>query len=165
MPKTMILYRSPHHGNTKKLLDAIRRAYPDVALYKAGEEAFDASAFDTVGIASGVYHGMPHQSVCQALGGIAGNGRRAFAVYTCGARQGGKYGERFMALLRDRGFDPCGFYFCVGHDSFGPFRMIGGINKNRPDEDEIAGAAAFYKDTVIGADEEGGNPAQGRRFD
>ncbi|MBN1777923.1 MAG: hypothetical protein JW811_07355 [Clostridiales bacterium] len=63
MPKTIILYRSPHHGNTKKLLDAIVQADPDVVLAKAGEDDFDIAQFDTVGIASGVYAGKPHRSV------------------------------------------------------------------------------------------------------
>lgn len=32
MLKTAIIYQSPHHGNTKKLLDAIVTAHPEVAL-------------------------------------------------------------------------------------------------------------------------------------
>jgi hypothetical protein len=142
--KTLILYRSPHHGNTKKLLDAIARAYPDVDLCKAGEDAFDPARYDAVGIASGVYAGKPHRALRKALEGIAGNGRMAFAVHTCGDKAGGKYGERFLSLLRQSGFSPRGFYWSVGHDSFGPLRLIGGINKGRPDDDDMQGAVRFY---------------------
>lgn len=157
MPKTMILYRSPHHGNTKKLLDAIQQAYPDVVLFKAGEDAFDSAEFDVFGIASGVYAGKLHTTVRKALKTISGNGRRAFAVYTCGDNAGGKYGERCMNLLRDQGFDPCGFYWCPGFDTFGPLRLFGGVNKGRPSEEEIKGAAAFYRQSVVGEAEEGSN--------
>ncbi len=145
MPKTLILYRSPHHGNTKKLLDAIVKAHPDVVLAKAGEDSFDDSQFEIIGIASGVYNSKLHRTVRKALESLSGNGRKAFAVYTCGDKEGGKYGERYMSMLRDRGFAPAGFYWSVAWDSFGPLRLIGGINKDRPNEEEIRGAAAFYE--------------------
>ena len=38
-----------------------------------------------------------------------------------------------------------GTYFCKGFDTFGPFKLIGGINKNRPDQSDIDGAVKFYK--------------------
>jgi hypothetical protein len=145
MTKTMILYRSPHHGNTKKLLDAIVQAHPDVVLVKAGEDALDAAQFDTIGIASGVYIGKLHHTVRKALASMNGGGRKAFAVYSCGDKQGVKYGERFLALLQNQGFEPCGFYWCVGLDSVGPLRLIGGINKGRPTEEEIQGAVKFFE--------------------
>ena len=149
MPKTLILYRSPHHGNTMKLLDAIKKAHPDVVLAKAGEDGFDALKYDIVGIASGVYNGKLHRTVRKALEGLVGNGRKAFAVYTCGDKEGGKYGERYMDLLRSKGFTPAGFYWSVGHDSFGPLRLVGGINKGRPNDEEIHGAVKFYEQTAI----------------
>lgn len=145
MPKTLILYRSPHHGNTKKLLDAIVKAHPDVVLAKAGKDSFDDAQYELIGIASGVYAGKPHRAVRKALDGLRGGGRKAFAVYTCGDNAGGKYGERFMALLRERGFDPAGFYWSAAWDSFGPLRLVGGVNKGRPNEDEIQGAVKFYE--------------------
>jgi hypothetical protein len=145
MPKTLILYRSPHHGNTKKLLDAIVAAHPDVVLAQAGEDAFDASQYDRIGIASGVYMGKPHRTLRKALEGIIGGRRKAFAVYTCGDPAGGKYGESFLALLSSKGFAPDGLYWSVGWDSFGPLRLMGGVNKGRPNAEEIRGAVAFYE--------------------
>ena len=44
--------------------------------------------------------------------------------------------------------DVVGEYSCPGFDSFGPFKLIGGIQKDHPTEDEINGAIKFY-DTVI----------------
>lgn len=145
MPKTLILYRSPHHGNTKKLLDAIVKAHPDVVLAKAGEDMVDASPYDLIGIASGVYNSKLHRTVRKALEGLNGSGKKAFAIYTCGDKEGHKYGERYMDLLRSRDFAPAGFYWSVAWDSFGPLRLIGGVNKGRPNEDEIQGAVKFYE--------------------
>ena len=145
MPKTAILYLSPHHGNTKKLLDAIAAAHPDVRLFEAGKETFDPAQYDLVGFASGIYMSKMHKAVVQAMEAMEGGGRKAFLLFTCGDSHGGKFSGKYLDLLRQRGFAPCGVYWALGHDSFGPFRLIGGLNKGRPNAEEIAGAVRFYE--------------------
>lgn len=39
-----------------------------------------------------------------------------------------------------------GRYICAGYDTFGPFKLVGGIQKGHPDADEIAGAVKFYEE-------------------
>ena len=43
-------------------------------------------------------------------------------------------------------FEEIGAYECLGFDTFGPFRLIGGIAKGHPDAGEIAGAVKFYRE-------------------
>ena len=38
-----------------------------------------------------------------------------------------------------------GSYHCQGYDTFGPFKLVGGIGKGHPTEDEINNAVAFYQ--------------------
>ena len=38
-----------------------------------------------------------------------------------------------------------GYFGCKGYDTFGPFKLLGGIAKGHPDEKDIANAVAFYK--------------------
>ena len=53
---TAIVYYSKHHGNTKKLLDAIKAADPAVDLIDVTEAPdFDLSSYDRIGFASGIY--------------------------------------------------------------------------------------------------------------
>lgn len=145
MPKTAIVFRSPHHGNTKKLLDAIVQAHPDVVLVKAGKESFDPANYETIGFASGVYAGKLHRAVRKVLSTVNGEGHKAFAVFTCGGSDGDGYGARCMDALRQQGFETCGFYWCLGHDSFGPLKLVGGVNKGRPNAEDIQGAVTFYE--------------------
>ena len=59
--KTVILYRSKHHGNTKKLVDAVVANFDNVdaidvaALGK--NEYPDLDEYPLVGIATGIYYG------------------------------------------------------------------------------------------------------------
>ena len=55
---TAICFYSKHHGNTKKLLDAIREAEGSVELIDITEQKkADLSGYDRIGFASGIYYG------------------------------------------------------------------------------------------------------------
>ena len=51
--RTIILYESLHHGNTRKLVDAIAEQFP-VELHDARSFTGDLSDYDAVGFASGI---------------------------------------------------------------------------------------------------------------
>lgn len=54
--KTAIVYYSKHHGNTKKLIDAIAAADSTVSLIDVTENPdADLSGYDRIGFASGIY--------------------------------------------------------------------------------------------------------------
>ena len=53
--RTAIVYYSQHHGNTKKLLDAISDADISVTLINAAEKIeVDLRDYDRIGLASGI---------------------------------------------------------------------------------------------------------------
>ena len=64
MLKTAIVYRSPHHGNTKMLLHAIQVAHPEITVIHAGEDDFNPGEYARIGFASGIYAGKnaPHRA-------------------------------------------------------------------------------------------------------
>lgn len=145
MSKTAIVYRSPHHGNTKMLLDAIVQAHPDVELIHAGKESLDSSKYDAIGFASGIYMGKLHREVRKAMDGLTGDGRKAFVLFTCGDTAGGKYADRVMELLQQKGFETRGYFWCVGLDTVGPLVLFGGVHKGRPNADDAKDAVKFFE--------------------
>ena len=46
--------------------------------------------------------------------------------------------------LESNGARVMGSYGCRGYDTYGPFKLVGGIAKGHPTEEEIRGAVAFY---------------------
>ena len=63
--KAVIVYHSSHHGNTRKLVEAIARGR-DVTLVDASAvKSADLSGYDLIGFASGIYFGKFHQSVVE----------------------------------------------------------------------------------------------------
>ncbi len=143
--KTGIIYYSAHHGNTKKLLDAIRQADENVDLINVTEEDRDLSGYDRIGIASGIYYGSFAKQVLAYAEKHLPIGRPVFLICTCGAPRKSYY-DQIRKVMQMRRNDELGTYQCLGFDTFGPFRLIGGIAKNHPTADEVAGAVRFYRD-------------------
>jgi flavodoxin len=48
-------------------------------------------------------------------------------------------------VLRQKGFAIKGEFTCAGFDTFGPFKLIGGLKKGHPDEKDLEDARAFAK--------------------
>lgn len=61
--KTAIVYASTHHGNTKKLLDAIVAAYEVDLIDAVKIPEKDLNRYDRIGFASGIYYSKFHQAV------------------------------------------------------------------------------------------------------
>lgn len=143
--KTAIVYYSKHHGNTKKLLDAIAAAHDDVALIDiTAEPASDLSGYDRVGFASGIYYSKFHKTLLQFAGETLPQGMPVFFLYTYGAEKKG-YTDAITAAVSRRGAKVLGAYGCFGFNTFGPFKLVGGIAKGHPNADDLAGAVRFYE--------------------
>lgn len=142
---TAIIYESKHHGNTKKLLDFIAQE-EDVTLIDAAEvSSFDLSAFERIGFASGVYFQKFGEGVARAARENLPEGKQAFLIYTSGSK--GEAPVRDMEkILRARGAKTLGAFGCRGYDTFGPFKLVGGIAKGRPNEEDLKDALKFYRE-------------------
>lgn len=142
--KTAIVYYSNHHGNTKKLLDAIA-AQEEVTLINVLEEKdADLSAFDRIGLASGIYYSsFARQMISFAAAHLPEN-KEVFYIYTHGAPKGG-FLKSIREVAEKKHCRELGQFHCLGFDTFGPFKLVGGIAKGHPTEEEIAAAVRFYQ--------------------
>ena len=83
--KTAVVYYSRHHGNTKKVLDAIAQRY-DLTLIDAAEAASaNLEEYDIIGFASGIYYSKFHKSVLEFAEKNLPEGKNVFFIYTYGA--------------------------------------------------------------------------------
>lgn len=142
--KTAIVYYSKHHGNTKKLLDEITNKN-EVTLIDATQSACpDLSEFDRIGFASGIYYSKFHKSVLKIAENCLPDGKNVFFIYTYGAEKPG-YTSAITASVSKHSPKILGEYGCFGFNTFGPFKLIGGIAKGHPDKEDLSKALNFYK--------------------
>lgn len=151
MADIAIVYHSQHHGNTKKLLDAIAAAHPVDLIAAASAQAADLSGYQVVGFASGIYMSKFHRSILDVIEKQKDcSGKKAFLLFTSGANKD-SFAQPVASALAAKGFQVLGEYHCKGFDTFGPFKLVGGIAKGHPTAEEVQQAVKFYEQTVCAA--------------
>ena len=142
--RTAIVYYSQHHGNTKKLLDAISDEDISVTLINAaGKIEVDLRDYDRIGLASGIYYSSFAKPLLNFASINLPAQKPVFFIATCGSPRK-NYFDEIKQLAKSRDCTDLGSYLCTGYDTFGPFKLIGGLKKGHPTEEEIQGAVDFY---------------------
>lgn len=141
--KTAIIYYSKHHGNTKKLIDAIGAENDITAIDVTAVNSVDLSDYDVIGFASGIYYSKFHKSVLKFAENNLPVGKKVFFLSTYGVKKDG-YTEAIKEIALKKSSEILGEYGCLGFNTFGPFKLIGGIAKGHPDNSECVAATEFY---------------------
>lgn len=143
MEKAVIIYASTHHGSTRKLAEAIAKQFDVPMMDAAKQQTADLSGYDLIGFASGIDFGKFYGSVEQFLEKNLPEDKRVFFLYTC-ARVSNRFTETVKAAARKKGAVILGEYGCRGFNTYGPWKLMGGMNKGYPDPEEIQGAVEFF---------------------
>lgn len=143
--KTAIVYYSKHHGNTKKVLDYLCRDNDIVLIDAAKVQNVELSEYDLIGFASGIYYSKFHKSVLKAAEEKLPEGKKVFFVYTYGAKKDG-YTKAIKDTVRKKSAEVTGEFGCFGFNTFGPFKLIGGIAKGHPNNEDFAAAGNFFEE-------------------
>ena len=53
-------------------------------------------------------------------------------------------------IIEDKHDKLVGRFSCKGFDTFGPFKLIGGVAKGHPDDKDLAEAVEFYRNLIVG---------------
>lgn len=141
MGKTVIIYYSSHHGNTKKLVDAIAQGHDVALIDAAAQKQADLGQYDLIGFASGIYGGSFHSNVLEFAKNNLPQGKRVFFLYTSAGLGGTK---SIAAAVKAKSAVVAGEFGCRGFNTFGPFKLVGGTSKGHPDETDLENARRFF---------------------
>ena len=144
MSRTAIIYASKHHGSTYKLVKAISGKYVIDQINAENLHVIDLSPYDLIGFASGIDFGKFYPSVEQFLKDNLPKDKKVFFLYTC-AKKNAKFTEGIKKEALEKGAVIMGEYGCRGYNTYGPWKIIGGMNKNHPSQDELEEAIHFYE--------------------
>lgn len=165
--KTLIICISIHHSNTEKIAKAMAGVL-DTKLIKPAEILLFAqndkknkvdieslSEYDLIGFGSGIYFGKHHKSLLKLVDKLPDlKGKKVFVFSTSGVSNAGNFIHNirhkishFHTPLREKlikkGLVIVGEFTCKGFDTAGPFKLIGGISKNRPNKEDLKKAIDF----------------------
>jgi flavodoxin len=142
---SVIVYTSVHHNNTEKVARAMAGELKTEAVRTADATAETVAAADLVGFGSGIYFSAHHRTLLDFAEGLpARQGGRAFVFSTSGRGGTGSH-RKLKGILEAKGYAVAGEFACKGWDTYSVFKLIGGLNKGRPDGDDLERAAAFAR--------------------
>lgn len=142
--KTAIVYYSKHHGNTKKLLDAITQKYEVALIDVTANPKIDLSIYDRIGFASGIYYSKFQKILLKYAEKNTPEGKEIFFIYTYGAEKNG-YTKAIKEAVSKHNTKFLGEFGCYGFNTFGPFKLIGGIAKGHPNDKDLNNVLNFYE--------------------
>lgn len=137
-----IVYTSVHHGNTEKLVKRIAEECQVDLIDAIKQMNADLNDYDMIGFASGIYYSKFHKSILKFIEKNLAADKKVFLICTYGGSANYKSIEQILDKKRSK---VIGKFGCKGYDTFGPFKLVGGIAKGHPDEEDIKNTVEFVK--------------------
>jgi len=144
--RAVVVCVSVSHGNTAKVAGVVAQ---ELGAEVAEPEASQLGGCDLLGVGSGIFAMAFHPRLRRFVEQLppAPPGAKAFVFWTSGSRQlpVWPYGRRMTAELQAKGYEVIGSFSCRGWDTWWPLRLIGGINKGRPNDADLDAARKFAR--------------------
>jgi flavodoxin len=144
--KTLIVCMSVSHGNTRKVADAIAGELGATVVAPDEIEPSALAAYDVVGFGSGIFNMRFHPRLRRFVADLpVFEGKEAFVFSTRGGFElpFWRYTPGMVQALEAKGFDVVGTFSCRAWDTWWPLRLVGVINKGRPDVTDLDAARRF----------------------
>ena len=145
--KSIIIYASTHHGNTRKVVEAIANELSIEVVDVAKIQEKDLRDYDLIGFASGIFFTKYSEQVLNFARVNLPVNKDVFFIATAGNPMNGNFNS-IAEIARDKKCNERGRFQCKGFDTYGPFKLIGGIQKGHPDETELKEAVEFFKGLI-----------------
>ncbi|WP_030759523.1 MULTISPECIES: flavodoxin family protein [unclassified Streptomyces] len=150
--KTLLVCTSVSHGNTRRVAQAMGEVLGARVVTPEEVSAAEPADYDLVGFGSGVFAQRMHPDLLGFVRALPASSGRAFVFATSGLPEWAitPFTRPSVRLLAGKGYRVEGTFVCRGFDTWAPFRLIGGINRRRPNGDDLAAARAFAEGLLLG---------------
>ena len=144
--RVAVIVSSWHHGNTRKIADAIGEQLQADVLTVDEAYAVDLSQYAIVGFGSGIYFAKHDEKLFDLVKAKPALPRQAFLFSTAGNTLLWRlYHRGLRRLLQSRGCEVITEFKCPGWDTVGPFALFGGFYRGRPNEKDLTRAREFAR--------------------
>lgn len=147
--KSLVIVYSYHHHNTEKVAQVI--AHVLNAPVKTPDEVNPEmiSEYGLVGFGSGIYHGRHHESLLTLADRLPKVSSGTAFLFSTAAITGdtktAKDHSRLRNTLLSKGYSIVGEFGCKGYNTNSFLKYLGGMNKGRPDADDLRRAEEFAR--------------------
>jgi len=151
--KSLIVVFSYHHGNTEKIAHACAKVLGAEVKTPQQVKPEEIAEYDLVGFGSGIYSATFDPSVLDLADRLPRAGTtKTFLFSTFGAPAvfaGGDFIKNNHSQIREKlqakGYRVIGEFGCAGWNTNSFLKYFGGLNKGRPDTNDLQNAEAFAR--------------------
>ena len=144
--KTLIICDSVHHGNTRRIAEAMAEEMGATVLTLEEVHPEQLEDYDLVGWGSGIYFARHADSLHLLAKNLPLQPRQVFIFSTAGLPfLRSWFHSRLGATLRSRKCTVVGEFSCRGWDTVGPLAWFGGINRHHPNDKDLERARSFAR--------------------
>jgi len=143
--KTLIICFSYHHKNTDKIASVFAKTLAAEVKMPSEVDLQGLSEYDLIGFGSGISFGHHYKVLLDLVEKVpAVTNKKAFIFSTSGQTNNGpKFHKKLREKLGSKGFSIAGEFNCAGFDTYGALKIIGGIQKGHPNEEDLKQAEVF----------------------
>lgn len=99
--------------------------------------------YNLIGFGSGIYFSKPHKKLIKFIDSLNHIENKKAFVFSTSGREKPEFNDLLKNKLSKKGFEILGEFNCKGFDTWGPLKLIGGLNKGKPDEKDFKNAEKF----------------------
>lgn len=146
--KVLIIYKSVHHGNTKKVAEVMARGLKAKLVEVDQVNQVNLGDYELVGFGSGIYGWRHHQDLLEFINKLPKQNQKKCFIFSTSGFPGKLQHKRLRNILINKGFRIIGEFNCPGWDTFGPLKIFGGMYPTRPNENDLQKASSFVKNLL-----------------
>lgn len=146
--KCIIICESIYNDNTLKLARAMAQTLGCNCITPDESKALNIDEFETIGLGSGIYFGKHHPKLFEVVERLNSSKQDVFIFSTRGNPFLGKYHQPLKDTLRQKNRKIIGEFSVQGYDETGPWVIIGGGHRGKPDEKDLKKAVRFAQKTM-----------------
>lgn len=154
--RTLVILYSYHHGNTEKVAEAIACVLGAEVRMPQHVDPEGLHEFDLIGFGSGIYGAKHHETLLDLADTLPTvTGKKAFIFSTSaimGERKVAGDHSSLREKLQSKGYEIVDEFACKGFNTNSFLKYLGGMNKGRPNAEDLGHAEEFAQNLKLKAE-------------
>ena len=147
--RSILIVISIHHNNTLKIAKEIAKILDSSIKNPSQVKSEEIQDYDLIGFGSGIYGANHHESLFELVDKIPQvNNKKAFLFSTAALTNKKKVindHSKLREKLESKGYMILDDFQCKGFNTNSFMKYLGGMNKGRPNDDDLRHAEEFAK--------------------